>query len=299
MKRLIATLTIGILVLSFVASLAGALSYRHQQYRTITTARGEVVEVADAGAYRYSLRSLVTGGAPWDIVWLGIAIPVLAVALGLHRRGSVRGTLLFVGMLASFLYKSLLWTFDWAYNPFYLMYVALFSLSLWTLMLVLRDLDGEQIRAAIGPRFPVRTLATFSFAVGGLLLLKCLSEIVPTIASNKLPAAAAGYYTLVDQALDLGVLTPFCVMTGILLLTRETLGYVFSTSALLLFLTIGLSVIMGEMMVGLSTGHLNVAGVAVFSLFVVGALALLGTVLANIKRPSPWAGPVAQKPRAA
>jgi hypothetical protein len=40
MKRLVATLTIGILVLSFVASLAGALSYRHQQYRTITTARG-------------------------------------------------------------------------------------------------------------------------------------------------------------------------------------------------------------------------------------------------------------------
>jgi hypothetical protein len=78
------------------------LSYRHQQYRTISTARGEVVEVADAGVYRYSLRSLVTGGAPWDVVWLGIAIPALAVAFGLHRRGSVRGTLLFVGHARQF-----------------------------------------------------------------------------------------------------------------------------------------------------------------------------------------------------
>ena len=88
MKRLIATLTIGILVLSFVASLAGALSYRNQQYRTITTARGEVVEVADGGVYRYSLRSLVTGGTPWDVVWLGLAIPILGVAFVLHARGS-------------------------------------------------------------------------------------------------------------------------------------------------------------------------------------------------------------------
>jgi hypothetical protein len=162
MKRLVAALTVGILVLSFVASLAGALSYRHQEYRTITTARGEVVEVAAAGVYPYSLRSLVTGGAPWDVVWLGLAIPVLAVAFGLHLRGSVRGTLLFVGMLASFCTSTCLWSFDWAYNPLYLIYVALFSLSLWTLVLVLSEVDGEQIRATIGPRFPVRTLSTFS-----------------------------------------------------------------------------------------------------------------------------------------
>jgi hypothetical protein len=282
MKRLITTLTIGILVLSFAASLAGALSFRNQQYRIINTARGEVVEIADGGIYRYSLRSLVTGGAPWDVVWLGFAIPVLAGAFGLYRRGSLRGTLLFVGMLASFLYKYVLWAFDWAYNPFYLIYVGLFSLSLWTLVLVLRDLAGEQIRAAIGPRFPVRTLATFSFAVGGLLLLKCLSEIVPTVTTNTLPAAAAGYYTLVDQALDLGILTPFCIMTGLLLLRREPFAYVFSTTALTLCHTIGLSVITGEVMLGLTNGHLNVPGVIAFSVFVIVALALLAAVLVNV-----------------
>src|SRR5262252_10429190 len=138
MKRLILTLTIGIIVLSFVASLAGALSYRNQEYRTVTTARGDLVEVADGGVYRHSLRSLVTGGAPWDVVWLVMAIPSLALACGLYLRGSLRGVLLFVGILGSFLYKYLLWTFDWAYNPLYLIYVTVFSGSLWTLVLVLR-----------------------------------------------------------------------------------------------------------------------------------------------------------------
>jgi hypothetical protein len=54
--------------------LAGRVDRLGQQYRTITTARGEVVEVADAGVYRYSPRRLVTGGAPWDVVWLGLAV---------------------------------------------------------------------------------------------------------------------------------------------------------------------------------------------------------------------------------
>jgi len=97
-----------------------------------------------------------------------------------------------------------------------------FGRRLCTLVFVLRSLDAKQVRAAIGRRFPVRTVTTFSFAVAGLLFLKCLTEIMPTILSNRLPPAATGHYTLVDQALDLGPLTPFCVMTGILLTVESS-----------------------------------------------------------------------------
>ena len=41
------SLAISILALSFVASLAGVLSYRNKEYGTVTTARGDVVEVAE------------------------------------------------------------------------------------------------------------------------------------------------------------------------------------------------------------------------------------------------------------
>ena len=76
---------------------------------------------------------------------------------------------------------------------------------------------------------------------------------------------------------------PFCVITGILLLKRESLGYLLSSSSLILFLIVGLSVIAGETMLGLSTGRMNFAGVAVFSIFVGVALVLLIAVLAGIK----------------
>lgn len=196
-------------------------------------------KVQYAGIYRYSLHALVTGGTPWDFVRLLVGIPLLLISFVLYLRGSLRGTVVFIGCLASFLYQYLLWTFDWAYNSLFLVYVALFSLNLWTLVLVLAGVDRAQIRAAIGERFPVRTVAGFSFAVGGLLLLKCLGEIVPGLGSSTMPTAATGYYTLVDQALDLGLLTPFCVLTGVLLLKRDCLGYLLSSSSLITLFSIG------------------------------------------------------------
>jgi hypothetical protein len=283
LRKLVILFTGLIVLLSLAASLAGALSYGHDRYRAFTTARGETVEVQDAGVYRYSVRALVTGGTPWDFVRLVVGLPLLVVSFVFYLQGSMRGTVLFIGGLASFLYQYLLWTFAWAYNSLFLVYVAIFSLSLWTLVLVLADVDREQVRAAIDERFPVKVAATYSFAVGGLLLIKCIGEIAPTLGSVAMPSGAAGYYTLVDQALDLGLLTPFCVAVGILLLRRESLGYLLSASSLILFLTVGLSVMAGEVIVGLSTGRLNVGGLAAFGAFMAAALALLVMVLTSMK----------------
>jgi hypothetical protein len=59
------------------------------------------------------------------------------------------------------------------------------------------------------------------------------------------------------------------------------------SSALILFLSVGLSVITGEVMLGLLTGVMNVAGLAVFSLFMAASLRLLVAVLASIRTFSP------------
>jgi len=283
LRRLIIVFTVLIVLLSLAASLAGALSYGHDRYRTVTTARGETVEVQDAGVYQYSLRTLVTGGTPWDFVRLFVGIPVFVASFVLYLRGSLRGAVVFIGSLASFLYQYLLWTFDWAYNAYFLVYVGVFALSLCTLGLVLAGIDLSRVRAEMSDRFPVVTAASFSFAVGGLLLFKCLGEIVPSIGTRAMPATATGYYTMVDQALDLGLLVPLFILVGILLLKRDTFGYLLSASTLILAMTVGLSVVASELMLGLSTGHMNTAGLGVFTFFLIAALALLVKVLASVR----------------
>jgi hypothetical protein len=130
----------------------------------------------------------------------------------------------------------------------------------------------------------VVTTATFSFAVGTMLLLKCLGETLPGLPSGVMPAAMAGYYTMVDQALDLGLLTPFCAVVGVLLLKRDALGYLLSGTSLVLFLSVGLSVVAGEVMLALSAGYVNARGIGVFAAFLTAALVLLVWVLASMKR---------------
>lgn len=71
-----------------------------ESFRTVTTVRGETVEVQDAGVYRYSVRALVVGGTPWDFTRLLVGIPVLLASFGLYLRGSLRGTVIFIGSLA-------------------------------------------------------------------------------------------------------------------------------------------------------------------------------------------------------
>jgi hypothetical protein len=50
---LVVLFTILILLLSLIASLAGAFSYGNDDYKPFTTVRGEIVKVQYAGIYRY------------------------------------------------------------------------------------------------------------------------------------------------------------------------------------------------------------------------------------------------------
>jgi hypothetical protein len=283
MKKLIVIFTMIIILLSAAASIAGTLSYRNMNFQMFTTVRGEQVEIQTAGIYQYSVKPLVVAGISFDVIRLAVGIPLLIISFILFLKSSLRGTLIYIGVLANFFYQYLLWTFNWAYNPLYLAYVILYSLSLVTVLLVFKTFALEKSHTAVRKSFPVLWAAVFSFVVGGLLALKCLGEIVPTIVTNTLPSVATGYYTIIDQGIDLGLILPFCILVGILLLKRNIHGYLLSTVSIILFLNLGLSIIAGSVVEGLSSGNMPIPGIAMFSLFCIIGVVLLVFMLRNIE----------------
>jgi len=88
-RKLLVIFTILILLLSLIASLAGAFSYRHYDYEPFSTARGENIQDQYADIYRYSLQALVTGRIPWDFVRLFVGISLLLISFVLYLRGSL------------------------------------------------------------------------------------------------------------------------------------------------------------------------------------------------------------------
>ncbi len=205
-----------------------------------TTLRGEMVQIwGGSGLYRLDS----AGGAPQeigqDMVTLLIGIPLLIVAIVLAGKGLLRGKVLLTGTLGYLLYTYTSMSMLTAYNELFLVYVALMSLCLFAFIVSLMSIDVATLPAHFSARFPRRTVAGFALFLGAMLSMLWLKLIVPPLLAGTPPVGLDGYATLVIQALDLGFIAPTAVLTGVLLLRREALGYLLSSVVLVIGLTMG------------------------------------------------------------
>jgi hypothetical protein len=117
--------------------------------------------------------------------------------------------------------------------------VALMSLCLFAFILSLMSIDVAALPAHFSARFPRRTVAGFALFLGAMLAMLWLKLIIPPLLAGTPPVGLDSYSTLVIQALDLGFIAPTAIITGVLLLRREALGYLLSSVVLVIGLTMG------------------------------------------------------------
>lgn len=97
-----------------------------------------------------------------DTVTLVLVVPLLPIGLQLARRGSLRGTLLWLGALAYMAYTYASYAAITQFNPFFLGYVALFGLSTYTLTGGLFDIDPRTVESRLEETLRVRCWPAFS-----------------------------------------------------------------------------------------------------------------------------------------
>lgn len=189
--------------------------------------------------------SLVYQAYGQDAVTLVVVIPLLAIGLVLARRGSLRGYVLWLGALAYMLYTYAVYAVITQFNVFFLGYVALFGLSLYTLVGGLLRLDPEPVERRLESDLSVRPLVGFLLAMAGLVSLLWLSEIVPALLGGTKPASAAevGLPANVVHVLDLGVLIPAMAIAAYWLRQRRAWGYVLPGILFVKLSSIGLAIL--------------------------------------------------------
>jgi len=244
-----------IAVLALVAAGTGVLWQGNGHPYPFTTLRGETVMMHGRGLYRYETVSGAAQAIASDVVTLGLGIPLLWISAWLYGRGSLRGHLLLAGTLGYFLYTYASMAFLAAFNPLFLAYVALFSLSLFAFILAMTSIDVAALPSRFSDRLPRRGIAIVLFAIGGFLLLAWLGRIVPALLTGAPPYGLESYTTLVIQALDLGLIVPLAILAGLLLLKARPLGYLLAAVALLKGLTMATAVsamAVGQVLAGLT-----------------------------------------------
>ena len=140
MKPALQWLVAMIVALAAIAALGGLLPGSGEP-SSFVNFRGEAVTISGAGLYRWATVSSAAQMRANDAVTLALVVPALLVALVLARRGSLRGRLVLAGGLGFMLYTYATMCFGAAYNEFFLIYVALFSMSLFAFVLAMMDID--------------------------------------------------------------------------------------------------------------------------------------------------------------
>jgi hypothetical protein len=230
-----------IALLALFAALMGLFYQASGQPYSHTNHRGEAVMINGQGLYYYDTVSSAAQTQANDLVALVVGLPLLAISTWLAFRGSLRGRLLLTGTVGFFLYTYLSMSMLAAYNALFLVYVALFGLSLYAFILSMMSFDQTDLRRHFSERLPRRWIAGLMFLVAGFLLLAWLGRIVPPLLQNQIPALENAT-TMVIQAMDLSLIVPLAILSGILLLRRSSWGYLLASVSLLKGVTLGLGV---------------------------------------------------------
>ena len=232
-----------IAVIAIITSGVGLFSQGGEGPFPFTTLHGNNVEIHGQGIYQHDSRFVAALNIGTDAVTLFVSIPLLLVSYLLYLRGSLRGSLFMIGMLTYFLYIGVTYTFSVVFNPLFLVYVTLFSASLFATIIAFTTFDIQVLSNRVSSSVPRRGMAIFMFTAGLGTLMLWLSELIGPLLAGQAPANLGPYTTMFTHGFDSAVITPATVLTGIYLWRRKPLGCLLAAPLLVLCINIGVVVI--------------------------------------------------------
>ncbi|MEB3179409.1 MAG: hypothetical protein VKL59_10310 [Nostocaceae cyanobacterium] len=291
-SHILTALLLLIIVLALVAASIGLFWQDGGETFTFTTLQGQTVEIYGRGLYHYDTLFVGAGSRGTDAITLFLGIPLLLLSLILSRRGSLRGSLLQLGAIAYFLYVYASYALGTVvYNRLFLVYIALFSTSLYGFVLTFRMIEPQQLAALFSPRIPRLGPAIFMVASGLVTSLIWLSPLILALIQDQPPTTLGSYYTgRVTDALDLGIITPTTFLAGKLILGRSPLGYLIALSLLVLemmLLPMIAAQTVSQLMAGVSFSPGEIIGpLAGFATLGLLAFWVTLSILKNISEPA-------------
>lgn len=200
-------------------------------------------ELSGRGLYRLESTFKAPINRGTDAVVLVLLLPVLLWnTLRLRRARGGSALWLQTGLLSCALYYSLLQAVEVIFNPLFLVYVTMLSLSLFAFIVGLRTVDYSRIQARMQRPFPRRGTVVFLLVAGGSVGVWLL-EIITAYQMGMLPAHAGASVTMPTYAIDLAIIGPAVFIAAWELHQRRPLGYLLAIILLTLNAFIGFVVI--------------------------------------------------------
>lgn len=179
-----------------------------------------------------------------DVVTL-LAVLALLLAQQMLERGSIRALPVWLGLMGYIAYTYTGAAFAYPFNALFLVYIALFALSIAALWRTLSRARSRRLEVPIGARAPRRLVAAFLVLLALVLTANELAQIIVAWARGELPAliAASNGTGNFVYVLDLGLVVPLCLISAHRLALCRPGGVLLSASLLVLSTCMGLALL--------------------------------------------------------
>jgi hypothetical protein len=165
-----------------------------------------------------------------DWVTLTLAVPLLIVAIIAANRGSIRGQLLWLGVLGYAFYNYAYYLFGAALNAFFPIYVGTLVLSVVILIVCLPRIDTALLTESFRARTPVRLIGGYLAFVGiGLGSVWLIMWAAYIFAGKPTPVEPEAFKVV--AAIDISIIVTLLVFGGLLLWRRNAWGYIIAAIA--------------------------------------------------------------------
>jgi hypothetical protein len=214
-----------------------------------------------------------------DLITLIIS-PLLVLALALQKRGDERGLLLWMGLMLYMFYNYAFYLFGATFNSFFLIYVSLFSLSLYSIVIGLLTVNIHAIQENTRRNKRKLIIGLYLFLLAIPLSVIEIKECVTFIFSGRTPEVP----TLIF-ALDLSTVVPTTILAAILLWKNSPWGNVLGMMVLVKAFIYGLVLMTGSVLINTSGGGRLDPLLPFYASLVIGGL-LFGILLFKDLKPN-------------
>lgn len=254
-SRLSAIMSLIISALAIFASLEGLLN------------KNLYMDVYKAGSLT---TFLVAGSLAQDVISVLLGILLAIISIVFLKNPNIKTLIAMLGLTSYFFYGYGLYVMQGQYTSIYLVYLAIFGLSIYSLILGLLSFERDEVKLYHLSGALRKSIAVFLmiivFVLTPIWFLKITGDI-----SKHIPGDTYAVFIL-----DLCIVFPALATTAVMLLRNIPLGNVFAGIVLIKTLTICLSVAFGEWFGPIHGGfQTNYGNIAIFATLTFVSLVLL------------------------
>jgi len=192
----------------------------------------------------------LVGNVGTDGFNLVLGLPILLGSMWFARRGSLMGLLFWPGALLLDLYVYVAYLVGVPFNALFLLYLVIVTLSAYTLIGLVAQIDAVAVRQRFMGVVPARTVGGILAVLALLFIARTMSVVVSALVNS----TAVNPIEQATWVSDFAVECPLLLVAGVLLWRRKSLGYVAGAGLLLqigvLFLSLPISGVLSALLIG-------------------------------------------------